>query len=136
MASCSFCGRTLKDPKSIEAGIGPICRANKDTFVVQDDANMPYDGGDIILKRDPLGGIITNVPHAWVYHSPAGFEWGYLGSGPAELALNILLLFVPRNIAWRCHQSFKEDFIACMPFEGGVIKREDIVIWLKGKKVL
>jgi hypothetical protein len=25
-----------------------------------------------------------------VYHSPTGFEWGYAGSGPADLALNIL----------------------------------------------
>lgn len=25
-----------------------------------------------------------------VYHSPTGFEWGYPGSGPADLALNIL----------------------------------------------
>lgn len=31
----------------------------------------------------------TNVPHLVAHHSPSGFEWGYGGSGPADLALNI-----------------------------------------------
>ncbi len=26
-----------------------------------------------------------------VWHSPTGFEWGYAGSGPADLALNLLV---------------------------------------------
>ena len=28
--------------------------------------------------------------HHVVFHSPTGFEWGYAGSGPADLALSIL----------------------------------------------
>lgn len=30
------------------------------------------------------------LQHRIVYHSPTGFEFGYAGSGPADLALNIL----------------------------------------------
>ncbi len=32
----------------------------------------------------------SNLPHTIDWHSPSGFEWGYSGSGPAELALNLL----------------------------------------------
>jgi hypothetical protein len=49
--------------------------------------------GDITCCRDE-GGIHTNVPQRIVQHSPTGFAWGYGGSGPADLALNILSIFV------------------------------------------
>ncbi len=45
-------------------------------------------------------------------HSPDGFNWGYSGSGPAQLALAILLEFTDQGTAIRLHQSFKEDIIA------------------------
>nr|PZN08439.1 MAG: hypothetical protein DIU64_10515 [Caldicoprobacter oshimai] len=90
-----------------------------------------YDGGDIILKR--VNGYATaNVPHAIVYHSPTGFEWGYGGSGPADLALNILYAVTKdRELAMRYHQKFKWEFIAGLPEEGGIIKREEIIQWLR-----
>ena len=33
--------------------------------------------------------IVKEVDHVSL-HSPTGFEWGYLGSGPADLALSLL----------------------------------------------
>ena len=45
-------------------------------------------------------------------HSPDGFEWGYNGSGPAQLALSILLLFTDRDTAVRLYQQFKSEIIA------------------------
>jgi hypothetical protein len=36
------------------------------------------------------GDAVTRLRH-YPYHSPTGFEWGYNGSGPAELARCILL---------------------------------------------
>lgn len=93
-----------------------------------------YDGGDIILQRVD-GYIKTNVPRQVVRHSPTGFEWGYGGSGPADLALNILLLFTDMQTAERLYQDFKWQFIATMPCEGGVIKREDILNWLRERGV-
>src|SRR6188472_924887 len=45
-------------------------------------------------------------------HSPGGFSWGYLGSGPAQLALAILLeCNVDEEDAQRVYQDFKEQFI-------------------------
>lgn len=50
-----------------------------------------------------------------VRHSPAGFAWGYRGSGPAQLALAILQVVCGDAVAVRCHQYFKEDYVAAWP---------------------
>jgi len=48
-----------------------------------------------------------------VHHSPNGFEWGYSGSGPADLALSILADYLgDYNKAWLWHQHFKFCFVA------------------------
>lgn len=72
------------------------------------------------------------VDHRFVVHS-TGFEWGYGGSGPAELALNILGLFVPPPEAWRHHHEFKRDFIAGLPDTGGSIPVSAIRDWLEAR---
>ena len=49
-------------------------------------------------------------------HSPTGFAWGYGGSGPAQLALAILMdQRVPPRIAERFYQSFKRDCTSRLP---------------------
>jgi len=45
-------------------------------------------------------------------HSPTGFNWGYGGSGPAQLALAILMEFLPVKIAQKYKQDFKWKVIA------------------------
>jgi len=46
-------------------------------------------------------------------HSPDGFEWGYCGSGPAQLALALLLdALGDEKLAVCYHQAFKECFVA------------------------
>lgn len=46
-------------------------------------------------------------------HSPTGFAWGYGGSGPAQLALAILLYAgVPKERAVGLYQQFKWDHVA------------------------
>lgn len=45
-------------------------------------------------------------------HSPDGFAWGYGGSGPAQLALAILLAAgVDQKLAVALHQEFKREFL-------------------------
>jgi hypothetical protein len=63
------------------------------------------------------------LPHK-CHHSPTGFEWGYGGSGPADLALSILAACVeePETVkiyqgkvgarAWALHQDFKRSYVA------------------------
>lgn len=46
-------------------------------------------------------------------HSPDGFNWSYGGSGPAQLALAILLDFTgDRELAQAHYQHFKFEFVA------------------------
>jgi Family of unknown function (DUF6166) len=49
-------------------------------------------------------------------HSPDGFSWGYAGSGPAQLALAILLeAGCSRAVAVKLHQRFKAAYIQTLP---------------------
>lgn len=137
MPSCAMCHRPLKDPVSVRRGYGPICWARLliEQSRIDADSEAVYDGEDIILQR-VNGCAVVNVPHAIKLHSPTGFEWGYGGSGPADLALNILYAITgDRELAMQYHQQFKWDFIARVPREGGVIKRDDIIDWLKKERM-
>ncbi|MHC4175866.1 MAG: DUF6166 domain-containing protein [Planctomycetota bacterium] len=45
-------------------------------------------------------------------HSRLGFEWGYAGSEPAQLALAILADCVGDERAGECHQAFQRQVIS------------------------
>jgi hypothetical protein len=64
-------------------------------------------------------------------HSPTGFSWGYSGSGPAQLALALLLDTTgdPEKAAI-LHQEFKRDFVAGWG-EKWEITTEQIQEWVK-----
>jgi hypothetical protein len=90
---------------------------------------------DIVCSRD-IYGCHVNIQQRIVRHSQTGFNWGYGGSGPADLALNILSVFIGQEAAESLYQAFKWEFIAPMPFQGGTISREKILEWVKEKKAL
>jgi hypothetical protein len=50
-----------------------------------------------------------------VNHSPTGFSWGYGGSGPAQLALAVLLELTYEASALASYQDFKWAVIARLP---------------------
>jgi len=46
----------------------------------------------VCLRSSAVGsGIVILQPRESVLDSPAGFDWGYVGSGPAQLACALLL---------------------------------------------
>lgn len=48
-----------------------------------------------------------------INHSPDGFNWGYGGSGPAQLALGILLSVTSNSdLSLRYYQDFKWEIVA------------------------
>lgn len=57
-------------------------------------------------------------------HSPSGFNWGYGGSGPAQLSLAVLLATCPAEIASKYYQSFKFNVIA--GYDGGEDFKDEI----------
>jgi len=62
-------------------------------------------------------------------HSPDGFNWGYSGSGPAQLALALMLEFLgDKDKALRSYQQFKSDVIAGLP-QGKDFTLPESVVW-------
>lgn len=102
------------------------------------------------FRREAFGpegaSAVTDVPHTVVRHSPTGLEWGYAGSGPADLALNVLNAVVPpcsddlapvrcqhgwaSDTAMRLHQDFKCDIVSGIPRNGGVLAMAEVRAWL------
>ena len=65
-------------------------------------------------------------------HSPDGFAFGYGGSGPAQLALALLLEFgLDDDVAQKHHQDFKWAVIAKLPREDFEIDGEVVEAWIK-----
>lgn len=120
---------------------------------------------DVRLWRNEKGEALASVPQAVIHHSPDGFEWGYHGSGPADLALNILHAFLPpgreinwnsenekewmrddapervyrgmcSRLAWKLHQQYKQEVIANLPHDGGVLLAKDIEAWIAANRDL
>lgn len=103
----------------------------------------------LIWERGEDGALLTNVALQAIHHSPTGFDIGYPGSGPADLALNAMAALFPisdeadeanitecfkgavSNDAWRLHQPFKFRFLANANQQQGEISWEEIQTWLK-----
>jgi hypothetical protein len=68
------------------------------------------------------------LPHI-CRHSPDGFEWGYGGSGPADLARSILIDCLGEDRADRLYQDFKWAFVAKFQYEGWRITSDVIESW-------
>ena len=156
---CSRCHRILKDETARNLGFGRVCwskatgkpfpgkggdgggaRASNHSGAThtpraKETGPMepcPLLTGDVVCSIGADGESIVNIPRRITLHSPNGFSWGYCGSGPADLALNILSMYIGQAEAERggLYQRFKERFFATLPEEGGTIKREDILTWL------
>jgi len=60
-------------------------------------------------------------------HSPSGLEWGYAGSGPAQLALAILAdHYKEKKKALEVYQSFKFAVVTKLPKYGWTLTTEQI----------
>lgn len=73
------------------------------------DAHVVVLGDDKGVRALPLRLDLDN-------HSPTGFNWGYGGSGPAQLALALLAdALEDDTLAIVLHQRFKWKYIASIP---------------------
>lgn len=94
------------------------------------------DGVIVEVNEETVDRITTYVMHHDVRHSPTGFEYGYSGSGPSDLARCILLDmgFAPNEVDQFYH-AFKLDFISNREreSEGFIIYGDAIQLWWDGR---
>lgn len=75
--------------------------------------------------------ITADASQRIMNHSPDGFEWGYGGSGPSQLALAILYHVTQnKNTSLMLYHRFKEEFIATVSGDDEEIT-VDIREWVK-----
>ena len=66
-------------------------------------------------------------------HSPSGLEWGYGGSGPAQLALAILADMTGDDaLSLQSYQDFKWDVVANLSADGFTLDLTQITHWMRG----
>src|SRR5436189_3207488 len=65
-------------------------------------------------------------------HSPTGFEWGYGGSGPAQLALALLADCLDNDEqATELYQEFKRKVVANLEGYGWTMTSHEFAPWAK-----
>lgn len=132
---CQHCGKPLNSFKSKRRGYGDECwKKVKQSFAGTNQLKVKQyfthsladPEKEIMIIREKE--VRVNVPYTIFYHSHSGPEYGYGGSGPADLALNILDYFLKTDHkikvgpmkcevsarAFAIHQDFKMDFIQCL----------------------
>lgn len=89
------------------------------------------DGNAKVFRADAQ--TIDRLPSCLdlVNHSPTGFEWNYGGSGPAQLAL-ALLVDATGDRAWALqhYQAYKWDVVAKLPEGGWDLPQEEVLEWV------
>jgi len=94
------------------------------------------DGAHVMIHHS--AGRVTKLPprNDLVDHSPTGFEWGYGGSGPAQLALALLADALRASgrdnrttdrEAVRLHQRYKWGIVAGLAKDGWTITRKSVI---------
>lgn len=87
--------------------------------------------------RTPAGCRVTadgrplDLRHDLRNHSPDGAEWGYGGSGPAQLALALLSDATgDEDLAQRHYQRFKREVVAGFERDRFLITQAEIRCWI------
>lgn len=158
-STCERCHRPLRDPESVKAGMGPICRAKVAAEDARDDDQeliIPEGRGETVRPEDlPAGpgsktyigvrersGAYVYVEVAdgrryplrhLVYHSPTGMEWGYGGSGPGDTARSILADVAGLRVADALYMDFKWAFVAGFDESGFRLPEAEVLAWLRGQ---
>ena len=90
-----------------------------------DDVSVKVSDGD---RSYPLDSAL-NIRN----HSPTGMNWGYWGSGPAQLALAILVDCVGKDIALNHCSEFMRQRVGDFKSEWSITEIE-IKLWLRNER--
>jgi len=84
---------------------------------------------DVVLERTLAGNIQTNLfKHRFLYNNR--YNFGNASAETANLSFNILCHFLSTDAARDLHHEFIWDFLNDIPYEGGIIRNQDIRNWL------
>lgn len=98
-------------------------------------------GGQTVMIKHPNGNT-TYLKHTLIWQSPGGFNWGFCGPAPTDLALNILYDYLRRiklkrakKTAINLRQRFMFDIVSKLPdrFE---LQGVEIETWLKNQNLI
>ncbi len=120
---CERCGEVVTTGQ--RADRCPVCEARK-----QEAIYYGTRGKDVAIVTVHQEGKPAKLLRHIIHHSPTGLEWGYSGSGPADLALSLLTDACGNKIAWEWHQAFKWDVVAGLA-ESWTLKRSAIQEWVR-----
>lgn len=122
-------------------------------MIIDEIPTAPFTEDVVVARRQ--GVAVCNVPCTVIFKRWDGYNFGYVGHAPAELAVNILNAFVPprrreaafepgpvRVLRGMCsvfaaenHIAFMYDFLVRMDREtGGTIPAHFIVSWIEQKR--
>lgn len=110
-------------------------------------ANPAQRQTSVVVVTETDDGIASEPLRHHVRHSPTGFEWGYGGSGPADLARCILLDYFDlhdqadeRTLEYAdpgeptvSYMDFKFEVVAGLDRGGFVITDHEIRRWIESK---
>ena len=98
--------------------MGPVYRGRKGIYP---GARVTKDG--TLFSHDASCRLVN--------HSPTGFQWGYCGSGPSQLALALLLdVTGDPEVAQELYQQFKREFVAQWG-DSWAITHVEILAWVR-----
>jgi len=86
----------------------------------------------VTKQIDELAPVPLDMRNDIRNHSPTGPEWGYGGSGPAQLALALLVDVLGEHDGERLYQLYKRQVVAGFSHEGFAITAEAIEEWARG----
>ena len=80
---------------------------------------MRVDGTPVVLNLTDHERLTPDRSLELVRHSPAGFDWGYTGSGPAQLACALLLdYYDDESVAHQHYIQFRDAVVSQLVCDG------------------
>ncbi|WP_280535726.1 DUF6166 domain-containing protein [Halopenitus sp. POP-27] len=117
-------------------GVDPNGSSGEDTLSKSDEtAETVYRGHrdlnapvghriEVTVDGDPI-----DYRYDLLSASPSGFEWGYGGSGPAQLAIATLAHAYDNEFACEHYQQFKQEIVSELPDSGWTLTKQDLDTW-------